>query len=137
MARTTAAAVRKIAKVKRSLSTDEDLAPFIEAAGAVIDSVCLESDYDDTRLELIERWLSAHFYHVFDPRRNQERADVVSAFYEGKSGMGFDFTRYGQMAKRLDTAGNLAKLDADCAAGRKPFTPTLAWLGKCEEEEGL
>lgn len=136
MSRTTATAVRGIAKIKRSIE-DSDLDPFIEAANAIVTKVCLDSDYTDPELELIERWLSAHFYHVFDPRRNQERADVVSAFYEGKSGMGFDFTRYGQMAKRLDTAGNLAILDANCAAGRRPITPTLTWLGRTEEERGL
>ena len=130
MPRTDATAVRNIAKVKRS-AEDSTLDPFIEAASFLVDKVCADDeDYDDAALELIERWLAAHFYHVFDPRRVQERADVISATYEGKSGLYLDFTRYGQQAKLLDFNGHLAALDAEIKNPKKRITVDLTWLGK-------
>lgn len=127
MARTTLTAVRLIAKVKKS-ATDTTFAPFIEAATHLVDQCCLESDYSDTTLELIERWLAAHFYHVLDPRRVQERADVISATFEGKTGMNLNFTRYGQQAMLLDVAGNLSKLNEQISKGKR-IQGKLVWVG--------
>lgn len=128
MPRTTPAAVRSIAKIKASI-TDAALAVFIEAANSIVTRLCLLSGYDDPTLELIERWLAAHFYHVFDPRRVDEKVDVLSATYEGKSGMNLNFTRYGQQAMLLDTAGNLAMLQREITQGRRVIKGTIAYIG--------
>lgn len=135
MARTTLDAVRLIAKVKRTV-TETAFAPFIEAASHLVDQCCLESDYSDDTLELIERWLAAHFYHVLDPRRVQERADVISATYEGKTGMSLTFTRYGQQAMLLDVAGNLAALNSEITKGKKKIQGSVTWLGGGTLTEG-
>lgn len=95
------------------IEVDEDipLTPFIETANNLVDRVCLESDYSDATLELIERWLSAHFYATRDPRTNREEVKGIVEAFEGSTKIGLSNTRYGQQAMLLDTAGNLKALD--------------------------
>lgn len=109
--RTTQAEVVKLLE-ETALPEDLDLTPFIESANSLVDGVCLDSDYTDNRLELIERWLAAHFYSVKDPRTKQEAAKGLTETYEGQTKYGLLFTRYGQQAMVLDIDGNLAKIDA-------------------------
>lgn len=108
--RTTAAAVTKLLE-EEALPDEVDLTPFIEAANSLVDGVCLDSDYTDSRLEIIERWLAAHFYSVKDPRTKQEAAKGLTETYEGQTKYGLLFTRYGQQACVLDIDGNLRQLD--------------------------
>ena len=122
--RTTTATVGGIIEVDASISMD----PFIEVASALVTERCSADDYDTTRLELIERWLSAHFYAMRDPRVTQERAGDVGASYQSHVGPGFDLTHYGQMAMRLDTAGGLASLNEQSKKGGK-MTAGVTWLG--------
>ena len=106
--RTTSAAVIEI------IETDVDisLTPFIEAANALVTELCGDvAAYDDTRLELIERWLSAHFYTVRDPRTTTESVRNVAETFQHREDLGFDTSHYGQMAMRLDTNGGLAALN--------------------------
>ncbi len=124
--RTTEAAVKKLLD---GFDPDADFDPFLEVANDLVTENCLASDYSDARLERIERWLAAHFYAVRDPRARSEGAGPVNASYEGSSGMGLDFTRYGQMVKMVDSAGNLAALDAMAKDGKVPKRATLRWLG--------
>ena len=105
--RTTPDAVAAIIEVDDAIT----LTPFIESASAVVDDVCVPLLYDATRLELIERWLSAHFYALRDPRRSSEGASGVSASYQNAVDLGFNCTHYGQAAMRLDTRGGLAALE--------------------------
>jgi len=128
--RTTSEAVAGIIEVDASIS----LTPFIEVANALVTKCCSEDDYDDTWLELIERWLSAHFYAQRDVRPSQERAGPVSMSYESEIGLGFDNTRYGQMAMRLDTEGGLSALNQQAKQGGK-ITAGISWLGTDIEEE--
>jgi hypothetical protein len=95
------------------LDEDIDLTPFIETANFLVDQVCLDSDYSDVTLEIIERWLSAHFYAVRDPRTVSESVRGISERFEGRTDLGLDFTRYGQMAMLLDVEGNLKAINAD------------------------
>ena len=125
MARTTSEEVALIIEVDGSIS----LTPFIEAANALVTEKCSTDDYDATRLELIERWLSAHFYAIRDARPTNERAGSVGASYQSKVDLGFDVTHYGQMAMRLDTAGGLAALNAEAKKGGSR-TATVTWAGK-------
>jgi hypothetical protein len=109
MIRTTVEAVALICEIDTDIS--EDLAPFIETANNIVDQVCLDSGYSDATLELIERWLSAHFYNQRDPLASQEAVKGVSVTYEGRTYTGFRNTRFGQQAMMIDTAGNLKLLD--------------------------
>lgn len=129
MARTTETAVGLIIEV------DEDipLESFIEAANALVEEVCEPLGYGDTRLELIERWLSAHLYATRDPRPVSEAAGAISTTYQSKVDLGFNNSHYGQMAMRLDTKGGLASLDARIKAGLT-VTPVIWWLGASDEE---
>ena len=64
----------------------------------------------DALLKEIERWLSAHFIAVRDPRRKSEKLGDASEAYFGNADMGLDFTPYGQQVKVLDSTGILAGL---------------------------
>lgn len=117
MARTTATQVKQIIEVDTGIiASDADLDPFIDVANELVTEMCTgdngpDTDYTSSRLELIERWLTAHFYAVRDPRSRNEKVDVLSVSYEGKTGLGLDHTRYGQQVKMLDTNGGLARMD--------------------------
>ena len=100
------------------------LTPYIEVANMLVTQCCstvTDSDgvlvYDATKLELIERWLAAHFYHIRDPKAKMERAGSVSAEYRTAVKIGFDVTHYGQMAMRIDYNGGLAALNAQTIKG--------------------
>lgn len=112
-----------------------DLTPYITSANELVTELCSNSDYTDTRLALIERWLSAHFYCIFDPQASTEMAGAVQATYEGRTGTGLKFTRYGQQAMLLDTAGNLAVLSNSLDKATKTVeaqsrAKSITWLGK-------
>lgn len=125
MARTTASAVEAIIEVKATVS----VTPFIEVANDLVTNVCTASSYSVATLELIERWLAAHFYAIRDPRRESEEADEVAAKFKSKVELGFNVTHYGQMAMRLDTAGNLAALDSRTNKGLATAGVGITWLG--------
>ena len=120
--RTTYAAVALIVEVDASISSD--LAPFIEVANNLVTQVCTDSDYLDATLELIERWLSAHFYAVRDLRRDSEKAGSVSRKFQYKVALNLQVTVYGQQAMMIDTAGNLAAVNSE---QRRVVSAT--WLG--------
>jgi hypothetical protein len=128
--RTTAEAVGGIIEVAATIS----LIPFIEVANALVTEHCSTDDYDATRLELIERWLSAHFVAQRDVRISREKAGPVDLSYESVVALGFDNTRYGQMAMRLDSAGGLSALNEQAKQGAK-ITAGISWLGTDLEDE--
>jgi len=130
MARTTSALVGGIAEVDSSI----DLDPFIDIANQLVTELCTDSGYDTDRLTSIETWLSAHFYHLRDQVVDTEKAGSVSAKYQYKIGMHFNQTKYGQTAMLLDTAGNLAKLNAQIEDG-KSGTISFNWMGEDYDSE--
>lgn len=129
MPRTTAALVQGIIDI----DPDVNLAPFILAANQIVTGVCSSSGYTDSgegsQMELIERWLSAHFYTVFDREETSVRLGATSSLYQGKTEEGFRSSFYGQMAMRVDYLGNLAKLDNSTQIKRK-ITIELAAMGR-------
>lgn len=129
MPRTTETAVGLIIE----LDDDIDITPFIEAANALVEELLEPAGYDDARLELIERWLSAHIYATRDPRPVSEAAGSVSTTYQSKVDIGFKNSHYGQMALRLDTKGLLAALDARIEKGGLVL-PIVFWAGSTDEE---
>ncbi len=125
MARTDATAVGGIIEVDATI----DVTPFIEAANALVTDVCGDSGYSDDRLELIERWLSAHFYAVRDIRPASETAGAVSQSFQFSVGRYLEVTMYGQQAMLLDVEGGLADLNARMKKGVR-FPPiTVGWAG--------
>lgn len=99
------------------VDADDDLTPFIETANVLVTKICGVNDgngvpyYTDSVLELIERWLSAHFYAVYRPRAEVEGVDNVIEHIETKLDIGFNVTRYGQQAMRIDYNGFLAAVN--------------------------
>lgn len=126
--RTTSEAVAEIIEVDVLISLD----PFIAVASALVDEVCEtneDADYSEERLELIERWLAAHFYTNRDPRAVTERAGPVSATYQSKVDLNLSTSHYGQTAMTLDTAGGLAALNQKIIKGYGSRTVEVTWLG--------
>jgi hypothetical protein len=124
--RTTAEAVGGIVEVDASIS----LVPFIEVASALVDEVCdvAEAGYSAARLELIERWLTAHFYCVRDPRSVEEQAGKVREVKESNTDLNLASSKYGQMAMTLDTYGGLAGLNQATIKGT-PRRVSVSYLG--------
>ena len=139
MARTTADNIKAVVEVDPEIITvDADLDPFIATATAIVDAVCLDSDYDATTLELIERWLAGHCYRIRDSAFVAESVNAlgrggISANYLAKADLGLNQTREGQMALIVDTAGNLANLNAAASPSSSKVTRKKAsgfWLGE-------
>lgn len=139
MARTTQAAVEAIIEVDEDAVAD--LTPFIDAANELVTEICAPvATYTAARLELIERWLAAHFYAVRDPRVASEGVKGVTASYQHRVGLHLAVTTYGQQAMLLDTNGGLAALSKRMEEGTVTPTVGVTWLGEDydaddEEEE--
>lgn len=119
--RTTSELVAAVIEVDISIP----LEPFISVANELVTEICSPAGYSDERLELIERWLSAHFYTNRDPRPTREEAGPVSASYQSKLSLNLGTSHYGQTAMMLDTAGGLSNLSRDL----KKTTLSVTWLG--------
>ena len=66
-----------------------------------------------TQLKEIERWLTAHLIAMSNKDRGARDVDAEGTLdaritYAGKTGMGLNATRYGQMVLVLDTTGEMA-----------------------------
>lgn len=128
--RTTAAAVGEICEVDATIS----LTPFIEAANALVTEYCASvTTYDATRLELIERWLSAHFYKMRELQVAMQKAGDTSESFTSQVALGFDNSTFGQMAMRLDSNGGLASLNEQSKHGGAA-TVGVQWGGIPEED---
>lgn len=124
MARTDSDAVGGIIEVDSNIS----LTPFIEVANSLVTDLCTNDDYTDAKLELIERWLAAHFYAIRDQRIASETAGPVTETKQYKVGLHLDQTIYGQQAMLIDTEGNLAGLNQRMK-GKGPASVGMNWLG--------
>jgi len=99
------------AEIKEIMDTTiEDMTPFITVANLLVEQYLASSNLSAQHLKEIERWLSAHFAAIMDPRvRKRTIGDgaesyAISGGYKG----GLDATPYGQQAMVLDTTGKLA-----------------------------
>lgn len=116
--RTTPDAVKSIIDFDPSI---DDITPFINTANSLVTEQCaLITTYDDVRLELIERWLSAHFIAVRDPRYVAENIGAAGGSYQqGQIGANLAATTYGQQVLLLDSAGGLARISEHVAKGKR------------------
>ncbi len=123
--RTTTVAVAKIIEVDTTI----DLDPFIEVASMLVDQVEVEEPtYLAPLLELIERWLAAHFYAIRDNRIDTEKAGPVSQKNQFRVGLNFNVTIYGQQALTIDFKGVLATLQRNATDGGRTSVG-LFWAG--------
>lgn len=127
MARTNQGLVRGI--LDKDYNGTTPLKPFIDTASIQVDNLVsyAESrsiDIQDSTLEMIERWLSAHAYVTTDQVTSEETIGQARAKYQGQTGLGLDNSKYGQMAKSLDPTGYLKSLD------KIKVTKKIVWGGK-------
>jgi len=122
-----------------------DMMQCIEAGNSVTTQQCVNSltyTYTDILLELIERYLSAHFYEINIARQKFRAAGKVQDSMESKVDLHLNLTRYGQMAMVIDGAGNLAAWNNALDDVKKPvdagYRPKVAftWLGTDDERGG-
>ena len=130
MPRTKPNLVRKIITVNE----EDDLQAAIDSATNLVDQVCLHSGYNDTTLELIERWLAAHFYDIFKKEAVQENIGQSQNTYQSKIELGLRLTHWGQQALLLDTKGNLAALD-NKQKNLRGRPPSVKWVGGIPREQ--
>jgi hypothetical protein len=135
MGRTSYEAVAKLVEVDATISTD--LAPFIETANAMVTEHCVDAaeTNNSDRLELIERYLAAHFYKIRDAMVRQESVGPITAMYEYKLDKGLHLTTWGQMATLLDSTGGLAAWNKQIVEGKAARTVGVSWLGLAPSDQ--
>lgn len=126
------------ALVKEIIEFDTDLSmqPFIVASSNMVDQLVAEADEYYTlsaaTLELIERWLAAHFYAMRDQQYSSKSTGGASGSFQGQTAMVLTATQYGQMAMLLDTTNWLSKRSREVLEGRKLMV--FEWLGNEPED---
>ena len=133
MARTTETAVKDVLLSDygpKSDGTDPSLVPFIQSASVMVDRAAAAAaakgeTLTSTELELIERWLSAHFYVMSDQTYANKQTGGAGGTFHGRTGMRLEASKYGQNAMLLDYSGTLESLSTQ---GRKKVQ--MIWLGK-------
>ena len=135
--RTTAGDVQGVLGINYDKKTPLD--GFIATATAVTDQCAVRAAAKDitlssTDLELIERWLAAHYYALSDPpfKKTTITGPQGGAGGEvmGTTGLYFEATYYGQVAMMLDRGGYLSAIGSQ--SGRK--IASAVWLGTEAEE---
>lgn len=134
-ARTTSVLVGGIIELDDTI----DVSPFIDTANLLVNRLCVpatdadDNPYytDDNELEMIERWLAAHFYAIRDPRNVVSTVESLVDRFESRVDLHLDITRYGQQAMFVDTSGALAEYNRTIAKG--PIARRrvgVTWLGQ-------
>ncbi len=131
MSRTTSASVQVI--LQNDYRAGDDLSGVIATANALTTRVatCAAAkgeDLSDVELELVERWLAAHYYAVSNRPYKAKRTADSSATFDGATGMGLNSTLYGQAALDMDASGCLAAITSRANVG-------VVWLGKPPGEQ--
>lgn len=92
--------------------TDSQIQRFLDTANLIIfyNLVETESNLEEEELDEIELYLAAHLCALKEPRASQEKFDILSVSYQGKTGLYLDSTHYGQTVQMLDRSGRLNKI---------------------------
>jgi len=110
--RTNGADVKKIIDTTQTASEIEDA--FIPPANLLVtQALGSNTDISSALKTEIEKWLSAHFVAIRDPRIQQEKMGDATDTYRGTIGAnakGLEATYYGQQAIALDPTGSIANL---------------------------
>jgi len=128
--RTNDAAVRDIIESESTVSME----PFIASASVVVDWLETQDLADEviltaTALELIERWLAAHYYEAYDRQYSSKSVGGASGSFQGQTAMVFMSTKYGQNACSIDCTMRLAERSAQVSDGMKR-TARVTWGGR-------
>lgn len=146
MARTNFTNVSAVVEIDSAITTDA--VEHIDSANVLVSKMVAKAKDTDgnpfysevgdaTQLEIIERWLAAHFYAVTDPRFASERSMTEEVKYSiGKLGMMLSATMFGQQAMILDDSGWLANLNAELTTtkGKRVY---VEWLGTGDGNEPI
>lgn len=135
MARTNSDAVKAVLAGGKDydLALSPSLSPYIDAAYSLVNRVvvCAAKKnivISDEDLELIERWLAAHFYAVSDKPYSSRSTLGASGSFQGQTAMHLDATLYGQQAKLIDYSGCLENIS-------NKQRVRVGWLGKRPSEQ--
>lgn len=125
--RTTAEAVEGVLGADYDRDAGPALTPYIETASALVDTLVAKAalkpvTFAGARLELIERWLAAHYYTQSDRTYKSRSTLGASATFNT------DGKEYLNAALALDNSGCLAALLNGKRAG-------AVWLGKAPSEQ--
>lgn len=130
MARTTAKAVVDVLAPGKDYDTvlNPSLQPFIDAANSIVNRVktCAIAKglaLSTSELEIIERWLAAHYYVQSDQTYASKNTSNASASFQGKTEKFIEGSKYGQAAINLDYSGCLS------AISKRTFA-SATWYGK-------
>ena len=123
MANTTPANVKKIIEIDSSFSDADITACGIDAANLVVSEQLetLTPSPSAAALELIERWLSAHFWAVYQQVAAQEMKQY-------RLDRGLETTMWGTQAMALDSTGTLARWNKQMKNGT-PNKVKVTWMG--------
>jgi hypothetical protein len=145
MARTTADAVKAVLLPGNDYDLERapSLTPFIDTASIFVDRIAARAVVQEltitvTELEVIERWLAAHFYAVSDRPFAFKGEDGAQANFDGKTEKGLEATLYGQTATLLDPTDLLDEIESEAAVDDRPLafrTAGGAWLGRRPSEQ--
>lgn len=136
MARTTAELVKEVLAPggDYNLRTNPSLTVFINSASVLVNKVISlaanneEEGLTTDQAQLVETWLAAHMYCMSDQTYASKSTAGASASFHGQTGLKLDATKYGQMAKVIDTTGYLTSLSENLSA-------SMTWLGKPVSEQ--
>lgn len=106
--RTTSELVRSICHISAAIN----LEGFIDTATEMVDRVEeIGGETDEQRLELIERWLTAHMASItVEPQETRKQIDITEIHWAvGKGGDNLNSTPYGRQALALDRTFTLEK----------------------------
>lgn len=133
MARTTEILVKGVLLADYDTGLSPSLVPFIDIASSIVDDVAACAldkgvTLSTAKLELMERWLAAHFYVMTDQTYKSKKTGDAAATFQGETKMYLTSSKYGQSAIVMDPTGCLA------AQGNMRVA-TMAWLGMLEQEQ--
>lgn len=138
MSRTTPQAVIDILAGEYDNILNTNVQPYIDTASAMVDAVVAADGLlmlGAGLQEIIERWLSAHYYQIGDPGYQSRTTAAANGTFNGQTTQAFKSTRYGQQALALDLTGFLARRDRELdSLGRRMVQ--VAWLGGAGTCEG-
>lgn len=134
MSRTTPALVKGILLRDYDTKKAPDLQPFIDSAGLLVDrteayALSIDAPLLDPELEMLERWLAAHYYKQSDQAFASKGTDGATASFQGQTGKSLESTKYGQTAITLDYSGYLGLV----TTGAGPTLVGGVWLGRTTE----
>ncbi|UTC30094.1 hypothetical protein MAINES_00550 [Brevundimonas phage vB_BpoS-MaInes] len=115
MTRTTVEKVKAIIEVPVAL-TDAMITASIADAALLVTEALSGKGISEGRLELIERYMTAHLVTLLTERGgllSSEVDDVRDTYAGPKNGVGLAMTRYGQQAIAFDPSGTLKAMAID------------------------